>query len=98
MVDQKERYNSTLKRNKIEQAMITEEIQKQQAKLAALRAEEKKVQNERKWGMEEKERLCQSLPENERAFLNYGLELGMRKDKRAKLSEDGVGDGSDTEE
>jgi hypothetical protein len=42
------RYNSTLEKNKTEQAMVFEEIQKQQEKLAALKAEEKRVQSERK--------------------------------------------------
>jgi hypothetical protein len=82
------RYNSTLEKNKTEQAMVFEEIQKQQEKLAALKAEEKRVQSERKRGMDEKERLHQSLTETERALLKYGIQLGESKSKRVRLCEE----------
>jgi hypothetical protein len=38
--------------------------------------------------MDEKERLHQSLTETERAFLNYGIQLGESKSKRARLNEE----------
>jgi hypothetical protein len=78
--------------------MITEEIQKQQEKLAALRTEEKRIQSERKRGMDKMERLHQSLTETERAFLNYGIQLGESKNKRARLDEEPGSEGRNAEE
>jgi hypothetical protein len=98
MLDDERRYNLELKKNKTEQTMTAELMQKCKEKLATLQAEEKKIKNDRQQGMDEKKRLRESLSETERAFLSYGIEIGKRNSKRAKLGEEISSDGDNAEE
>jgi hypothetical protein len=85
MLDDERRYNLELKKNKTEQTMTAELMQKCKEKLATLQAEEKK-------------RLRESLSETERAFLSYGIEIRKGNSKRAKLGEEISSDGDNAEE
>jgi hypothetical protein len=98
MLENEEQYSLELKKNSTEQIMTAELIQKCQEKLATLQAEEKNIKNKRQRGMDEKKRLRESLSEPERAFLSYGIELGKKSNKRAKLGEDLLSDGDNAEE
>jgi hypothetical protein len=97
-LEDEEQASLELNKNITGQKMTAELIKKCQEKLATLQTEEKRIKNKRQQGMDEKKRLRESLSETERAFLSYGIELGKKSNKRAKLCEDLVSDGNNVEE
>jgi predicted DNA-binding protein YlxM (UPF0122 family) len=88
---------NAIKRNRSEQAALTQEIEAKQKKLYELQEHEKRLQAEQMQGKNEKKRLWESLSQRDRALFKFGLQVAREGNKRIKFSDEEPSKGGDEE-
>ncbi|KAH7378463.1 hypothetical protein DE146DRAFT_794150 [Phaeosphaeria sp. MPI-PUGE-AT-0046c] len=92
LLDEDVGYTTSIERNTIEQAMVAQEIERQEQRLLELKKEERKLKNERKRAKDRLKDLHHTLSEREKGLLAYGMQLGSKNIKRVRISEGHEGD------